>query len=243
MGIYVKGMEMPTNADMAPTAVWVYPNGYAIVFKDNGRMKQYTQAVPVPPHGRLIDADALHKLFEDQWHYLQVLDWNENPTAEARQSGVNWCINTMHDDAPTVIEAEEGMSMGVYIKDMEMPKEPDEMIELAIFGDGKTLKTGESWRSPVDGKCYYGTSEDMNTYFAEELSKPQWIPVTERLPEVDKNVLVFACGNEITIGRMKRQTENGYHVFIICHGIARELARPGRITHWMPLPSAPTEGK
>ena len=69
----------------------------------------------------------------------------------------------------------------------------------------------------------------------------EWIPVTERLPEVDKNVLVFACGNEITIGRMKRQTENGYHVFIICHGIARELARPGRITHWMPLPEPPKE--
>ena len=56
--------------------------------------------------------------------------------------------------------------MSVLIKGVEMPKEPDEMIELAIFGDGKTLKTGESWRSPVDGKCYYGTSEDMNTYSA-----------------------------------------------------------------------------
>lgn len=64
--------------------------------------------VEIPePHGRLIDADALHKLFEDQWHYLQVLDWNENPTAEANQSGINWCINTMHDDAPTVIPASE----------------------------------------------------------------------------------------------------------------------------------------
>lgn len=56
--------------------------------------------------------------------------------------------------------------MSILIKGIEMPKEPDEMIELAIFGDGKTVKTGESWRSPVDGKCYYGTSEDMNTYSA-----------------------------------------------------------------------------
>ena len=76
--------------------------------------------------------------------------------------------------------------MGIYVNGIEMPKEPDEMIELAIFGDGKTLKTGESWRSPVDGKCYYGPSEDINTYFAEELSKSQWIPVTERLPEPSK---------------------------------------------------------
>lgn len=56
--------------------------------------------------------------------------------------------------------------MAILIEGMEMPKEPDEMIELAIFGDGKTLKTGESWRSPVDGKCCYGPSEDMNTYSA-----------------------------------------------------------------------------
>ena len=60
-GVYIKGMQMPVddNGKMEPTAVWVYPNGYAIVFKDNGNMQQYTQAIPVPPHGRLIDADAL----------------------------------------------------------------------------------------------------------------------------------------------------------------------------------------
>ena len=69
---------------------------------------EFYDLVHVPePHGRLIDADALHKLFEDQWHYLQVLDWNENPTAEAKQSGISWCINTMHDDAPIIIPASE----------------------------------------------------------------------------------------------------------------------------------------
>lgn len=87
----------------------------------------------------------------------------------------------------------------------------------------------------------YGKAWTLGYDAGRDENMPRWIPVTERLPEVDKNVLVFACGNEITIGRMKRQTENGYHVFIICHGIARELARPGRITHWMPLPSTPTE--
>lgn len=57
-------------------------------------------------HGRLVDADALHVLFENQWHYLQCLNWDENPKAETKQTGVNWCINTLHDDAPTIIEAE-----------------------------------------------------------------------------------------------------------------------------------------
>ena len=31
--------------------------------------------------------------------------------------------------------------MGVYINGIEMPKEPDEMIELAIFGDGRKEET------------------------------------------------------------------------------------------------------
>ena len=71
-------------------------------------IESFKNAVPIPSHGRLINADELHKLFEEQWHYLQVLDWDENPTAEAKQSGINWCINTMHDNAPTIIEAEGG---------------------------------------------------------------------------------------------------------------------------------------
>ena len=45
--------------------------------------------------------------------------------------------------------------MGVYIPDMEIPKEPDEMIEIAIFGDGQVVQTGESWRCIENGKCYY----------------------------------------------------------------------------------------
>ena len=99
MGVYIKGMEMPTNADMAPTAVWVYPNGYAIVFKDNGRMKQYTQAAPVPSHGRLIDADALGNSLEK----MAADKWNQ------KAAPVNWsyafeeCLE-MVDNAPTIIE-------------------------------------------------------------------------------------------------------------------------------------------
>ncbi len=83
--------------------------------------------------------------------------------------------------------------MGIYIKGIELPKEPDEMIELAIFGDGKTLKTGESWRSPVDGKCYYGTSEDMNTYSAfavfthgRLIEKNAVFKLIQSMPSVDK---------------------------------------------------------
>ena len=109
MGVYIKGIEMPKEGEWI--SVNIFHDGKCFVQSWCGMDFNFAAkltAVPVPLHGRLIDADALHKLFEYQWHYLQVLDWNENPTAEARQSGVNWCINTMHDSAPTIIEAEEG---------------------------------------------------------------------------------------------------------------------------------------
>ena len=126
--------------------------------------------------------------------------------------------------------------MGVYINGIEMPKEPDEMIELAIFGDGKTLKTGESWRSPENGKCYYGPSEDMNTYYTEELSKPRWIHVAEQLPETFKHVLVNIPGmtphptvQEAFLEKNGMWYSNGFRYSV------------EEITHWMPLPEPPEE--
>ncbi len=45
--------------------------------------------------------------------------------------------------------------VSIVINGIKMPKAPDEMIELAILGDGTVIQTGESWRNPEDGKCYY----------------------------------------------------------------------------------------
>ena len=66
----------------------------------------------------------------------------------------------------------------------------------------------------------------------------RWIPVTERLPEAGKKVLVFAYGHDILTARMTKLFENVYPVFE-CNGIFCEMAKPGRITHWMPLPEPP----
>ena len=54
--------------------------------------------------------------------------------------------------------------MDILIRDIEMPKEPDEFIEIAIFGDGKVIQTGESWRNLENGKCYY-TSTTPEKFF------------------------------------------------------------------------------
>ena len=74
----------------------------------------------------------------------------------------------------------------------------------------------------------------------EELQKQKWIPVTEQLPKIGKKVLVFSYGNDVLTARMCKQTENDYPVFE-CNSIYLEMAKPGRITHWMPLPEPPKE--
>ena len=70
----------------------------------------------------------------------------------------------------------------------------------------------------------------------------KWIPVTERLPEKRKKVLVLAYGNGVFTAMLTNRTENNNPVFE-CGKSFLEIAKPGRITHWMPLPSAPESPK
>lgn len=87
MGVYIN-MEMSTT----PVLFCIHPDGK--VFADiDGGWREY-KAVPVPPHGRLIDADALRK------------DWLENGENEYIYD-TNAFLDSL-DDAPTIIEAEGG---------------------------------------------------------------------------------------------------------------------------------------
>ena len=76
-------------------------------------------------------------------------------------------------------------------------------------------------------------------------SKAKWVPVTERLPDAGKKVLVFAYGYDTITARMCKKTEDGYPVFECkgYDGIYLEMARAGRISHWMPLPEPPKESE
>lgn len=84
MGLYIKGMEMPTGNNAV--SIIIFPNGKVSLAHDH-RFAEYAEAVPVPPHGRLIDADALVRDngIKEIPEYYEVVR-----------------------DAPTIIPAEEG---------------------------------------------------------------------------------------------------------------------------------------
>jgi hypothetical protein len=68
--------------------------------------------------------------------------------------------------------------------------------------------------------------------YAEQLPTLSWIPVSERLPEDDTDVLVF-CG---TTGKFYETAYLCYGKWFACWDGTEIVC----VTHWMPLPS--TEG-
>lgn len=94
MGVYIKGMEMPKSCwgcDIGPA--FSLDSKHCPFYEMEGQEQENYQnkiadGCPisyVPPHGRLIDADAL--TFEDDYY-----GWRDKKVVEA---------------APTIIEAEE----------------------------------------------------------------------------------------------------------------------------------------
>lgn len=99
MGVYIKGMEMPKEGSWR--SIRIYPDGTIgrpIGFGDYA-LVEGAKAVPVPPHGRLIDADALFRKVKTECNPYG------KPTIEF-ESGKK--VLEMIENAPTIIEAEEG---------------------------------------------------------------------------------------------------------------------------------------
>ena len=98
MSIYIKGMEMPTDG---PLIFKINPDGTVSTTWKNG-YKKYT-AVPVPPHGRLIDADAL---------MLKIQEYIEEYGEDVYDRGwhnLKWCamkeVEMAINDAETVFNS------------------------------------------------------------------------------------------------------------------------------------------
>lgn len=87
MSVLIKGMEMPKAGDWK--TIRIYYDGTCAVPNWQGDCKymQGCEAVPIPPHGRLIDADAL----------------DESLGIEDQDIYAHWAL----ESAPTIIEAED----------------------------------------------------------------------------------------------------------------------------------------
>lgn len=68
--------------------------------------------------------------------------------------------------------------------------------------------------------------------------KQRWIPVTERMPELEVPVLVLDRRGNMIVRTLRRLVSDKEAVFR-----PDGLAPRKNITHWMPLPEAPEEGK
>ena len=107
MSILIKGMEMPKSCG----------NCFFDTHCDNWRLRNWgapppddCPLVPVPPHGRLIDADALMARFEKEEKAAD--EHGRDFSFSFKSAGENcaqwWSVQQMLFDAPTIIEAEEG---------------------------------------------------------------------------------------------------------------------------------------
>ena len=99
MGVYIKDMELPPGGRI----LIVFPSGRVLEVSADATQDIFreTQAVPVPPHGRLIDADALIA----KLNMMIAMAFGEGNTAFhfAYRS-----LGKVVENAPTIIEAEEG---------------------------------------------------------------------------------------------------------------------------------------
>jgi len=94
MSVLIKGMQMPTSCNVCMFDVY----GLCLINKNIEAEDELTHScplVPVPKHGRLIDADALHDQMID---YVADGYANDADDYEAYYDMVK--------DAPTIIEAE-----------------------------------------------------------------------------------------------------------------------------------------
>ena len=106
MGVYIKGMEMPTSCANCKLfgeygCSFIGAVGYAL---SRGERSEDCPLVPVPPHGRLIDADALKaKQQEDADLFINAYTLMEK---SRRDEALNAVANIVN--APTVIPSEDG---------------------------------------------------------------------------------------------------------------------------------------
>ena len=100
MSIYIKDMEMPTGND--ELRLIIHANGQVII--SHKTHYEEAEAVPVPEHGRLIDADALRQAMYNEAFETDspMQKWDSGCWIRYKM------FERMEEAAPTIIPADKG---------------------------------------------------------------------------------------------------------------------------------------
>ena len=117
----------------------------------------------------------------------------------------------------------------------EVNTEAAELIE-RLTAENAALRKEIEWKDMVIALAQRKQAEAEAERDALR-EKQRWIPVTERLPERDVQVLGWYKDNPFSQYRPEVVAWNGNGwVFVYAHRYVTN------VTHWMPLPKAPDEG-
>lgn len=85
-------------------------------------------------------------------------------------------------------------------------------------------------------ECYQRLYPDVyvDHLIANGVTVQRWIPVTERLPEIHEEVLVYRSGDGICLDSLEKNGLWELDLFTVS-----DLTQ---VTHWMPLPQPPEDG-
>ena len=121
MGVYIRGMEMPRSCRQCSLYLQsmdsernVYENCAVTAKSYNWGLTTRPSdcpLVPVPPHGDLIERDALMKEFEKAQRTMEQhgREYSCSFMSSSQEISTEWyCVEDMLDNAPTIIPAEEG---------------------------------------------------------------------------------------------------------------------------------------
>ena len=116
MSVLIRGMEMPKNGETITITIC----GDGLVFEEWKEPGSVFKAVPVPEHGRLIDADVL---LEREW--VHDYKYEGDPGKIKIYVEIDDIVSAV-EDAPTIIPADEA-DMDSFIRIFEEDDEEDGM--------------------------------------------------------------------------------------------------------------------
>lgn len=100
MSILLKGIEMPEEDE----EIMIRIDSSGTIMTEYGLPISGTKAIPVHPHGCLIDADAMITSVKKQIGFLKIMGGDLATIAKVLEKGILQEI----ENAPVIIEAEDG---------------------------------------------------------------------------------------------------------------------------------------